>query len=214
LRGQFDSLDHGFSVSTRIAVLELGVGAQTVVPLSESGESGLLIMLQAGYTAQLLHGDWSPEGSEAGYEGPRANVGGAFARLALGWGIDGVTRKSSREQVADCAGDGCELRCTGPFASCDGDPRNGCETELGTDANCSACEDRCSAEHGQAICERGACRVQGCQPNFADCNALAVDGCEIDLRVEPRHCGECGRACPEGVSCIAGECGNPEPAVP
>jgi ferredoxin len=43
---------------------------------------------------------------------------------------------------------------------------------------------------------------------YADCQAGPVD-----LRSDESHCGGCHRACPEGVSCVAGVCAVPEGAT-
>lgn len=215
LRGQVDELDEGFNATAPFLMLELGLGAQTVIPLfSETGENGISVMVQAGYALAPVHADWRVDGGGSGYNGPRADVGGPFARLAIGWGADNIERHIAIEPVASCRATGCELVCDEGFASCDQDPRNGCETPIGTDVNCDGCGDRCDVDHGKGACVGGSCRVLSCAPSFANCNGVVDDGCEADLRVEPRHCGACGAACPEAVSCIAGHCATPESTSP
>jgi hypothetical protein len=48
-----------------------------------------------------------------------------------------------------------------------------------------------------------------CAPGRADCNALASDGCEIDLTSDAASCGACGHGC-QGGPCQSGLC---QPAI-
>lgn len=57
-----------------------------------------------------------------------------------------------------------------------------------------------------AVCEAGECGIQ-CRASFADCNQTGSDGCEIDLQVDAKNCGACGRDC-LGASCNSGACGS------
>ncbi len=41
---------------------------------------------------------------------------------------------------------------------------------------------------------------------FADCNNSLMDGCEVNVRTDVRHCGGCGMQCPAGAACVAGRC--------
>jgi hypothetical protein len=214
LRGQIDRLDAAFRVQTTVLLIDFGVGAHALIRFSKGASSGLGVGLQAGYLVQPLHADWGESGRDAVYDGPKADVGGLYARLALGFSSQEVTHESSRMLARSCAGPACELACDPGYASCDHDPRNGCETLLGTVDNCARCGDRCSADHAQGVCVTRRCELQSCAPNFADCNQSAEDGCEVDLRVDPKHCGTCGHACSEGVSCVAGACYEPAAVHP
>lgn len=42
------------------------------------------------------------------------------------------------------------------------------------------------------VCSGGTCI---CAPGQADCNANPADGCEINLVIDPNHCGLCGNTC-------------------
>lgn len=68
---------------------------------------------------------------------------------------------------------------------------------------------RCEVPNATAACAVGACAVGACAPGFADCNALAADGCETDLQTVT-SCGACGLACPVlenvAMSCVGGAC--------
>jgi len=83
--------------------------------------------------------------------------------------------------------------------------------------NCGACGAVCAlAQVTAATCASGACGVELCATNFADCDSVATNGCEVDTRGTAAHCGGCGRACPSLQSCIAGGCTatTPRPMAP
>ncbi len=77
-------------------------------------------------------------------------------------------------------------------------------------ANCGRCGAACPAvEHAALLCTAGGCRFR-CATGYADCDGLATNGCEVDLRTSAPNCGGCGTACAAhphgGAACVAGEC--------
>lgn len=73
------------------------------------------------------------------------------------------TRCEARPNSAPtCHGGRCGVACTSPFANCDRDPDNGCETSLDTDADCGVCGAACEPAQ---TCVRQVC---------AQCTALTV----------------------------------------
>jgi hypothetical protein len=52
----------------------------------------------------------------------------------------------------------------------------------------------------------GACVVASCDPNYADCNMMPGDGCEVPLKTDDIHCGSCNIACDAGAICKGGKC--------
>ena len=85
-------------------------------------------------------------------------------------------------------------------------------TDLSTSTkNCGACGVDCGSIAGGddwvPVCDFGKC-VLTCSEGTADCNGAASDGCEIDTRSDPRHCGGCGITCDLalGQACVAGRC--------
>jgi hypothetical protein len=56
-----------------------------------------------------------------------------------------------------CATGTCDFTgCAPGWDNCDGDKTNGCETQLGTDQNCSKCGDDCTG--GQKCCPDKTCK--------------------------------------------------------
>ncbi len=60
-----------------------------------------------------------------------------------------------------CVGATCAITCTPGFGDCDSNPATGCETPLGTAANCNACGAACGAGE---VCTAGTCTAIGCVP--------------------------------------------------
>jgi hypothetical protein len=76
--------------------------------------------------------------------------------------------------------------------------------------NCGACGNVCpgsSSDHGSPVCDLGRCSYS-CAIGYADCDGRLENGCEVDLTVDPRHCGSCDTQCDlaGGQPCAAGKC--------
>ena len=96
---------------------------------------------------------------------------------------------------ASCTESGCAMtECDAGWADCDSDDSNGCEVELGTVDNCSACGDACAFDNATANCNAGVCELGACEDNFGDCNSDSTDGCETPLN-SSANCGACGITC-------------------
>jgi len=99
-------------------------------------------------------------------------------------------------------------RCTAPYAACDADTANGCESNLLTDPeNCGGCGIRCTDANGTPTCVDGQCGSV-CSAGFEDCGGDYR--CETDTTTSVANCGECGHACPadQGTPwCQNSECG-------
>jgi hypothetical protein len=104
----------------------------------------------------------------------------------------------------------CTPLCATGFLDCDGDAKNGCETEVAASlTNCGACGASCALEHADEKCDAGVCKVTTCDAGFANCDGDAKNGCEADLTL-PVTCGSCSNKCSENggkASCTAGKCG-------
>jgi len=85
---------------------------------------------------------------------------------------------------------------------CDG-LDNDCDP-TSADGSADTCPD---APGFDGICSDGRCDLT-CAARHADCNMLAADGCESDLRSDAMNCGACGVVCASGDSCVHGVCGG------
>lgn len=100
--------------------------------------------------------------------------------------------------------------CDARHADCDGDPSNGCETDLTRDRNhCGACAARC--ETADCSCDDGKLTLH-CVSGRADCDAMLSNGCETDITTSMMHCGACNSTCHTNghdvtsAMCTAGRC--------
>lgn len=109
-----------------------------------------------------------------------------------------------------CAGDSCAIKtCSPGFENCDGMVANGCEVDTtGDTANCGGCDTLCSAPNAMGQCVAGACSVGQCNMGFANCDGMAVNGCEAILLSDPNNCGTCGNKCASFQTCANGVCKN------
>lgn len=105
----------------------------------------------------------------------------------------------------------CDFTCAAPFADCDGIPGNGCEANTFSVSSCGP---------GCAMCPVPANAIAGCNgtnctfsclDDYADCDGMSANGCEVLLLDDDRNCGACGNECPSGPcvdgSCTGGGCG-------
>jgi hypothetical protein len=101
--------------------------------------------------------------------------------------------------------------CAAGFNNCDGNPENGCETDTRSAlSHCGTCGNVCPAgANAAARCDTGRCGL-ACNMGFDDCDGAPGNGCEVDTRTSPLHCGACGTACVAPAngttSCMAGQC--------
>jgi hypothetical protein len=102
-----------------------------------------------------------------------------------------------------CICDADKTRCGGDCVDLESDP-----------LNCGACGNACPGAtgdgfsvHGSPICTLGRCGYD-CPPGYADCDHRIENGCEVDLMVDPNHCGSCSAQCDlkGGQPCAGGRC--------
>jgi hypothetical protein len=133
-------------------------------------------------------------------------------------GADGGDAGDAARAVAVLACIGTE--CPAPYATCSNGPSFKCQTNLLTDSsNCGACGTSCGNYDDTNMasrCVHGACAFEcmikdngGNAHQFANCNGLLDDGCEIDVSTDHDNCGACGHACGANVDCINSMCGCP-----
>jgi hypothetical protein len=110
-----------------------------------------------------------------------------------------------------CVGGICQVNmCSGFNADCDMNAANGCESNLLNDVDhCGSCMFSCKAPNASTFCNGGNCDLQGCAAGWADCNLMAVDGCEIDVTSSMANCGGCNLNCDyanASEACSMGNC--------
>jgi hypothetical protein len=116
-------------------------------------------------------------------------------------------------QVTACVGGACAIaRCATGAGDCNGAASDGCEEDLTRSlTHCGACGRACRFANAAASCDGGACRMGACEDGWADCDRDPTTGCEVNLRLDPAHCGACSagaapRGCPAGQVCSVGVC--------
>lgn len=74
---------------------------------------------------------------------------------------------TNQHGTISCTGGACVPTCSSGWGSCDSDPDNGCETQLGTLAHCSGCGNACpnAIAGATAVCSAGVCGY--------NCNSLS-----------------------------------------
>ena len=98
--------------------------------------------------------------------------------------------------------------CNMGFADCDMMYANGCETNINTDLkNCGMCGMECMPPpNADPICRQGKC-LGACLGDFRDCNNMVQDGCEVNIKTDAQHCGQCNNGeCKIGQTCVDGNC--------
>jgi hypothetical protein len=179
LRDRIAALPLGFSVGSLLGIVELGVGSFISLPIVNrvDGRYGIALGTEVGYTFSFAESDWNDGRAAAGaqvtsYSGPSSAVSGPMVRLLVRYVYDGFVVHGGHETMASCKGRGCQVVCERGFSDCDGDPRNGCETELGTMENCGGCGDACIVRHGLGVCANQECELASCEPGFTNCTPL------------------------------------------
>ncbi|MDQ3035001.1 MAG: hypothetical protein M3Y87_21520 [Myxococcota bacterium] len=110
-----------------------------------------------------------------------------------------------------CAGGACGyVACDAGWGDCDLMAITGCETPLDTVTSCGACTNPCptAPPHATSACLDGRCAIGSCEAGWADCNAMAFDGCEARLD-SLANCGACGVSCAlahAAETCATGSC--------
>ncbi len=75
----------------------------------------------------------------------------------------------------------CEIiSCDQGYGDCNGNPSDGCETDLTSNDNCGNCGISCTAPSAYTDCQNGSCVIVSCYSNFYDCDGIFSNGCEGD----------------------------------
>ncbi|MEZ4390488.1 MAG: FG-GAP-like repeat-containing protein [Polyangiales bacterium] len=118
---------------------------------------------------------------------------------------------SSANGTPSCRAGVCAIACAAGYGDCDGNPANGCETNTNTSvSSCGRCGGACNLPNAVPSCGSGRCAIAACAAGYGDCDGNPANGCEVDLRTAPSHCGACGNACAStngAATCAMGACG-------
>jgi len=108
----------------------------------------------------------------------------------------------------DCGIAACDSSAGETWADCDDSYVSGCEVNTetnkfhcggcnpdapapGAGTNCTDITSDLSKQVEEVGCDATACTIVTCKPNFADCNGIFADGCEVDVTSNKDHCGGC-----------------------
>jgi hypothetical protein len=107
----------------------------------------------------------------------------------------------------NCVSGACTPVCATDYADCDGNPVNGCETDIATDAaNCGGCGMTCDTAF--QVCAKKQCQVSMCPQGSGDCDTNQAD-CETNLTNSISDCGFCNNTCTVANGtprCTSGAC--------
>jgi hypothetical protein len=110
-----------------------------------------------------------------------------------------------------CVSGACTPVCAANYEDCNKKGADGCEANLRTDPDhCASCATACSSAGTAArTCGAGTCQPT-CDTTHNDCNKNGADGCEVNLKTDPDHCGSCAKVCSalgtSARSCVNGVC--------
>lgn len=125
------------------------------------------------------------DGCEINLKSDPLNCGACQSVCSIPHGMSGCTDGS-------CSVAGCDPH----RGDCNGIADDGCEVTLKNDpTHCGTCQNACSIANGTPGCTNGNCSVASCDVGYDDCNDLVSDGCEVDLKSDPAHCGTCESVC-------------------
>ncbi len=177
-------------------------GATTGAASSGSGASGASGVIADGgmsgalCTTPCAVGDMLCAGRCASQSDPTYGCGSASCQRCL-----------LPQARPSCNGGGCAVAACEPgWADQDGDPANGCETDLSAPATCTTALLSCTGTNN--LCSPTGC-VASCTPPLTQCGSRC-----IDLTQSLANCGQCGHSCsaPSGgfPTCSPqGICGTP-----
>lgn len=171
----------------------------------------------AGSRADDAHGDGD---ADAGQDASVSPPSGGSQRTGSGKLVDASADASAPDDAP--ASSECPISCSVPNATtrceaghcvvgaclegyrdCDLVVGNGCERSVDDPQHCGECNHVCALSHARAECVSGECKVETCEPGFADCDGDGIS-CETALDTMT-DCGACGARCAQ-ASCIGGVC--------
>lgn len=98
-------------------------------------------------------------------------------------------------------GDKCVPECGSAMVCCAGT----CVDTNSDSYHCGKCWNQC---RNHEVCDSGSCKspsAKTCSP-ACDSNRRCCGETCIDVLTDPKNCGTCGVACPDGIACVDGKC--------
>lgn len=122
-------------------------------------------------------------------------------------GTCGTVCPAGANGSASCQAGSCGLLCNGGFGNCNLTNGDGCEVNLTSSvSNCGACGVACpGGANASAVCQSSVCGLI-CSGNFANCDGLTANGCEVNRNTDLNNCGACGNVCSDGLACTTDAC--------
>jgi hypothetical protein len=165
------------------------------VPACVDGDCELLRCLEGHDDCN----DFTPDGCETNTGSDDENCGSC----------DNVCQFDNAD--ASCLAGQCVMGvCDTGFRDCDASDTNGCEADIFFDENnCGNCNLRCLFDNGVGICSGGNCFLDSCLPEYANCDGVNSNGCEVHLMSDPDNCNFCNNICPDDTGtpfCNDGVC--------
>ncbi len=111
--------------------------------------------------------------------------------------------------LVTCTAGDCDLTgaCDAGFADCNGDPADGCETDLSTVDHCGSCGTVCSG--ATPLCGLDGSGARACVSDCAGGEQRCGSSC-VDVMTDEMHCGDCTTACADPghgtPNCSGGTC--------
>ena len=97
--------------------------------------------------------------------------------------------------ISYCDDHACLIKsCIFPFVDGDGYAGNGCEYSANEPQNCGAIGNVCNTPNAVPKCVIGTCEISTCDSEYADCDGLPGNGCEVLLGTAD-HCANCRDVC-------------------
>jgi hypothetical protein len=120
-------------------------------------------------------------------------------------GMCGKACMAANAMMACSAGMCSLVGCKLGFANCDNQAANGCEVATNGDVNnCGACANKCNVPNAIPVCLNGHCTISQCNPGFANCNNMDIDGCEAAVAGDVNNCGGCNIKCAAAANATIG----------
>jgi hypothetical protein len=122
------------------------------------------------------------------------------------------TACTNQHGTTSCSNGACSPTCSpaNQWGNCDGDPNDGCETQLNSTTNCGACGSPCDPQNATGGCSTYTCLISSCDAGYSNCDSNPGNGCELN---HATYANTCATADNVGSHCGDEACGPLEPII-